>query len=156
MSEISLIKQNPLISFSKDGISGIVDNYIKDIATNGGDVVKDWVTCEKYSFAIKQLQEGLKPYLIKELEYCDKKETHLLGTMVKVVGSPAKYDFSENEVWVNQKKLVDEATIKLKEIEAFIKTLKSSTTIVDEETGESFRFYPPSKSSTETIRSTME
>lgn len=156
MSEISLIKQNPLISFSKDGISGIVDDYIKDIAINGGDVIKDWVACEKYAYTIKQLQEGLKPYILKELEHYDKSETNLLGTIVKVVATPAKYDYSENEVWVKQKQVVEQATAKLKEIEVFIKSLKSSTTVVDEETGEAFKFYPPSKSSSETIRSTIE
>jgi len=37
-------------------------------------------------------------------------------------------------------------------VEAFCKALKSKSTILDEETGELADFYPPSKSSTTTIK----
>ncbi len=156
MQELTLIKENPVVLSSKEGITGMVDNYIKDIAFNGGDVLRDWAMCEKYGVLIGAMKEGLKPYVIKELEFCDKKESRSLGTDIKVVASGTKYDYSESSVWAEQKKRVDEETARLKDIETFLKSLKSPMTSVDEETGETVTHYPPSKSSSETVRSSVD
>ena len=156
MQELTLIKENPVVLSNKEGITGMVDNYIKDIAFNGGDVLRDWAMCEKYGVLINAMKEGLKPYVIKELEFCDKRESRSLGTDIKVVASGTKYDFTESKVWVEQKKRVDQETARLKDIETFLKSLKSSMTSVDEETGEAVTHYPPSKSSSETIRSSVD
>lgn len=156
MKELALIKENPVVLSNKEGITGMVDNYIKDIAFNGGDVLKDWAMCEKYSVLIGAMKEGLKPYVIKELEFCDKRESRSLGTDIKVVASGTKYDYSESKAWLEQKKRLDEESIRLKDIETLLKSLKSSMTSVDEETGETVTHYPPSKSSSETIRSSVD
>lgn len=153
MQELTLIKENPVVLSNKEGITGMVDNYIKDIAFNGGDVLRDWAICEKYGVLISAMKDGLKPYVIKELEFCDKKESHSLGTEIKVVASGTKFDYSESKMWLAQKKRVDEESARLKDIETFLKSLKEPITAVDEETGETMKHYPPAKSSSETIRS---
>ena len=152
MQELTLIKENPVVLSNKEGITGMVDNYIKDIAFNGGDVVRDWAICQKYSILIDTMKDGLKPYVIKELEFCDKQETHTLGAELKVVTSGTKYDYTQSEIWVDQKKRVDAETNRLKDIEAFLKSLNKPTTVVDEETGETITHFPPVKTSSETIR----
>jgi hypothetical protein len=156
MQELTLIKENPVVLSNKEGITGMVDKYIEDIAFNGGDVLRDWAMCEKYSVLVGAMKEGLKPYVIKELEFCDKRETRSLGTDIKVVASGVKYDYSESKVWLDQKKRADEESARLKDIETFLKSLKAPMTSVDEETGEAVTHYPPSKSSTETIRSSVD
>lgn len=156
MQELTLIKENPVVLSNKEGITGMVDNYIKDIAFNGGDVLKDWAICEKYLVLIGAMKEGLKPYVIKELEFCDKRESRSIGTDIKVVASGTKFDYSESSLWVQQKARVDEESNRLKDIEAFLKSLKSPMTSVDKETGEATTHYPPSKSSSETIRSSVD
>jgi len=156
MQELTLIKENPVVLSNKEGITGMVDKYIEDIAFNGGDVLRDWAMCEKYSVLVGAMKEGLKPYVIKELEFCDKRETRSLGTDIKVVASGVKYDYSESKVWLDQKKRADEESARLKDIETFLKSLKAPMTSVDEETGEAITHYPPSKSSTETIRSSVD
>lgn len=156
MNELELIKGNPVVLSTKEGITGIVDRYIENIAFNGGDVIKDWAICEKYGLLVKSMQEGLKPYVIAQLQFCDKSETKILDTELKVVSTPTKYDYSANSEWVKQKAIVEQETAKLKDIETFIKSLKETTTTVSEETGETFTFYPAGKSSTETVRSTIK
>lgn len=156
MQELTLIKENPVVLSTKEGITGMVDRYIEDIAFNGGDVLRDWAMCEKYGVLVGAMKDGLKPYVIKELEFCDKRESRALGTDIKVVASGTKFDFSESKIWVEQKKRADEEATRLKEIEVFLKALKSPMTAVDEETGEAVTHYPPSKSSTETIRSSVD
>lgn len=153
--ELLSIKENPVVFADKASITGIVDNYIEDIAFNGGDVLKDWAVCEKYALLIKQMQEKLKPYVIKELSNYDRREGVALYTDLKVVSTPTKYDFSDNEAWLKQKQVVDSETAKLKDIETFIKSLREKTSIVNEETGEVTDFYPVTGVSGETIRSTI-
>jgi hypothetical protein len=156
MQELTLIKENPVVLSNKEGITGMVDRYIEDVAFNGGDVLRDWAMCEKYGVLINAMKDGLKPYVIKELDFCDKRESRSLGTDIKVVASGVKYDFSESAVWIAQKKRVDAESARLKDIETFLKSLKEPMTSVDEETGETMTHYPPSKSSSETIRSSVE
>ena len=52
-------------------------------------------------------------------------------------------------------KRIDELKEKQKEVEKFCKGIKNKTITVDEETGESFEFYPPAKSSTTSIKKTI-
>lgn len=154
MNELVSIKENPVVFSSKEDITGLVERYIEDVAFNGGNVIKDWAVCEKYSYLVKQLQEKLKPFVLSELEKCDRKEFAELGVDIKTVNAPAKYDFTDNPVWLEQKKVVDEATNKLKDIEAFIKGLREKTQVVTDD-GEVVEFFPVTKSSSETIRTSI-
>jgi len=63
-----------------------------------------------------------------------------------------KYDYSETESWCKLQFEIDRLKDKQKEVEAFCKALKSKTTTLDEESGELADYYPPSKSSTTTIK----
>ena len=49
----------------------------------------------------------------------------------------------------------DELKEKQKEVQKFCKSIKNKTITVDEETGESFEFFPPAKSSTTSIKKTI-
>jgi hypothetical protein len=104
---------------------------------------------------LEELEKGLKDFAIKELEAYDRNETDVLGTTVKSVEAGVKWDYSSSKAWEEQKAKVDAESKRLKEIEAFTKTLKSKTTVVDEETGEAVDFYPPVKTSSTSIRVTL-
>jgi hypothetical protein len=155
MNELSKIEIVPVLASDKDAITRMVDQYIEKIAFEGGDVLKDWAACEKLIFMLTEIQKGLKPFVITETHKHDKSEAMQMGVLVKAVASPAKYDYSQNEAWLSQKKVVDEATKRLKDTETFIKTLQGKMTVVDEETGEATEYFPPAKTSSETIRSVI-
>ena len=57
--------------------------------------------------------------------------------------------------WVDLQDQIDELKEKQKEVEKFCKGIKNKTITVDEETGESFEFFPPAKSSTTSIKKTI-
>lgn len=156
MNEISIIRNTPVLGASKEELSTMVNSYLKELAYNGGDVLKDLALCRKYSFLLEELEKGIKSYVLKELSSFERNEASVLGAEIKTVESGVKYDYSESSEWVKQKKVVDEATAKLKDIETFIKSLKSKTTVVDDNTGEVIEFFPASKSSSTTIRVTLQ
>jgi hypothetical protein len=67
-----------------------------------------------------------------------------------------KYDFTANAKWNAIQSQINSLKEEQKNIESFCKSLKSKTITVDEETGESFEFYPPAKSSTTSIKKTIK
>ena len=155
MNELATLKTSGIVSANKEEMTNIVSRYIEDMAYNGGEPLKDLALCRKYIFLLEELEKGLKDFAITELDTYDRNETDVLGTTVKAVEAGVKYDFSATQAWAKQKVLVDTESKKLKEIEAFVKTLKSKTTVVDEETGEAVEYFPPSKSSSTSIRVTL-
>jgi hypothetical protein len=70
--------------------------------------------------------------------------------------SGVKYDYSANQIWNDLQDKIDHLKAQQKDVEAFCKSLKSPTVTVDPETGESFEWFPPSKSSTTTIKKTIK
>lgn len=155
MKELDLIKKSSLINSDKESILTIVDNYIEDVAHNGGDILKDWIMCEKYSLMISKMKEALKPYIINEISKYDYNKADMFDCEMKLVNAASRYDFSNNEAWIKQKTIVDSETNKLKNIEQFIKSLKDKASIVDEDTGEIVEYYPATKIASETIKTTL-
>jgi hypothetical protein len=156
MSEIAQLKQSPIFSATKAESIGMVNSYLEDLAFNGGDPLKDLVLCRKYIFLLEEIEKGLKGFAMSELEKFDNNETELLSSTLKAVETGIKFDFTASSAWVAQKEAVDKATAKLKEIEAFAKACKEKTTVVDSETGEALDYFPPSKSSSTSIRFTYK
>jgi hypothetical protein len=156
MNELVKLKDSPILSADKAGMVVMVDTYLEDLAMNGGEPLKDLALCRKFIFLLEELEKGLKEYAIAELRGYDREENEVLGATLKVVEAAPKFDFSATGSWSEQKKIVESESKKLKEVEAFIKTLKSKTTIVDEETGETHEFFPAAKSSSTTIRVTLK
>ena len=156
MNELVKLKDSPILSADKAGMVAMVDTYLEDLAMNGGEPLKDLALCRKFIFLLEELEKGLKEYAIAELRGYDREENEVLGATLKVVEAAPKFDFSATGSWSEQKKIVESESKKLKEVEAFIKTLKSKTTIVDEETGETHEFFPAAKSRSTTIRVTLK
>lgn len=156
MQEIVQLKKSPIFESNKAQLMAVVDQYAQEIAFNGGDPLKDLVLCRKFSFLLEKMEDALKGAVIRELSNHDNSETTLMDCSIKEVESGVKYDFTNSEAWVVQKKIVDEATAKLKEIEAFAKGCRSETTILDEDTGEMIKYYPPVKTSTTSLRVTLK
>jgi len=155
MNELVKIKSEQIVSTPKSEMISMVDAYIENLSINGGNPAEDLVRCSKYMFLLEELDKRLREYAMREASSYDNQEMDIMGNKVKVIETSIKHDFTSTQSWSNQKKVVDEATKKLKEIEAFAKTLKSKTTIVDEETGETHEFYPPVRTSSSTVRVTI-
>jgi hypothetical protein len=156
MNEISKFKSSPIVEADKQGLSEMVSSYLKELAFNGGEPLNDLALIRKYIFLLEELEKGIKDYVIKELEKEDNSEALILGTSMKIVESGVKYDYSASKPWLEQKAKIDEETKKLKDIEGIAKSLKSKMTVVDEVTGETYEYFPPSKSSSTSIRVSIQ
>jgi hypothetical protein len=156
MNEISKFKSSPIVEADKQGLSEMVSSYLKELAFNGGEPLNDLALIRKYIFLLEELEKGIKDYVIKELEKEDNSEALILGTSMKIVESGVKYDYSASKPWLEQKAKIDEETKKLKDIEGIAKSLKSKMTVVDEITGETYEYFPPSKSSSTSIRVSIQ
>ena len=156
MNEIAKFKTSPIVSADKQALSDMVSSYLKELAFNGGEPLNDLALCRKYIFLLEELEKGIKDYVIKELEKEDNSESTILGTTMKIVETGVKYDYSASKPWAEQKSKVDEESKKLKDIEGLAKSLKGKMVMVDEETGETFEYFPPAKTSSTSIRVTIQ
>lgn len=81
-----------------------------------------------------------------------------MGASVELAEVGTKYDYSGcghvkyNELVQKMNTLQSE----IKEVEAFLKAVKSETTLVDNETGEVYTIFPPVKTSTSSIKVTIK
>lgn len=156
MNEIAKFKTSPIVSADKQALSEMVSSYLKELAFNGGEPLNDLALCRKYMFLLEELEKGIKEYVIKELEKQDNSEAVVLGTNMKVVETGVKYDYSASKPWAEQKFKLDDESKKLKDIEALAKSLKGKMIMVDEVTGETFEYFPPAKTSSTSIRVTIQ
>jgi hypothetical protein len=156
MNEIAKFKTSPIVSADKQALSEMVSSYLKELAFNGGEPLNDLALCRKYMFLLEELEKGIKEYVIKELEKQDNSEAVILGTNMKVVETGVKYDYSASKPWAEQKFKLDDESKKLKDIEALAKSLKGKMVMVDEATGETFEYFPPAKTSSTSIRVTIQ
>lgn len=156
MNELALLKANPIVSADKQGLSEMVSSYLKELAFNGGEPLNDLALIRKYMFLLEELEKGIKDYVIKELEKQDNSEALVLGASMKIIETGVKYDYSASKSWVEQKSKLEDESKKLKDIEALAKSLKGKMVMVDEVTGETFEYFPPSKTSSTSIRVTIQ
>ena len=104
--------------------------------------------------SLEQVSAEIKPLVIEEAQKYDKNEslTVLGGYTVEVKEMGVKYNFSQcgHPRWTQIDEEIKALNEERKAIEATLKTLKGKTIVVDEETGETFELYPPSKQSSTT------
>jgi hypothetical protein len=75
---------------------------------------------------------------------------------VKELGSKWHYDKSNDSKYFSIKSNIEKLDIERKDRETFLKSLKSKTSILDEETGELIEVFPPYKTSTTGVVVTLK
>lgn len=114
--------------------------------------IKSW---EK---VFEKVKEAVIRAAISEAEKYPEKEVSIYGIKFEKTEAGVSYDYKScghtkyNEI-CNQ---IEELTVKKKELEKTLITIKSPTTIVDNDSGEIMTITPPVKRSTETIKVTLK
>ena len=126
------------------------------ITENGGEIVKTLAIATKYQLLFSEIEKNLSKNGVNELLKYDGSKTNAFRVELQVAEVGTRYDFSANRKWNDLNEEINSLKEKQKELEAFCKALKSKTITVDEETGESFEFFPPAKSSTTSIKKTIK
>ena len=101
---------------------------------------------------INNVKEELRQRVIAEKYKYGKQAMTFHGANFEIKEAGIRYDYShcDDTIWNDLKQQLDDLNDKIKEREAFLKSLKERFTYIDESTGEIVTLYPPQKKSTTT------
>jgi hypothetical protein len=101
---------------------------------------------------IANVKEEVRQRVVAEQSKYGKERMTFKGATFDIKEAGIKYDYSncDDTIWNDLKQQLNDLNDKMKEREAFLKTLKERFTYVDESTGEIVTIYPPQKKSTTT------
>jgi len=107
---------------------------------------------------ITNVKEELRQRVVSEQSKYGKERMTYKGAAFDIKEAGIKYDYSHcnDTIWDDLKQQLDDLNVKIKEREAFLKTLRERLTYVDESTGEIVTIYPPQKKSTTTYSITWK
>lgn len=113
------------------------------------DPLKIWIMLNEVSKAVEDCKKSLRDLAVSEAEKYGKRFEHN-GYEFKIQETGTKYNFENcgDPVWQSYKQSALSVSEKVKERETFLKSLKKSVTIVNDETGEVSEIQPPVKTST--------
>ena len=120
------------------------------------NIVKIAAQSAKLQLLTAEIDKNIKEHLFTDLRKFEGCKTSAFGVDFSEMEGGIKYDYSETESWCKLQYEIDRLKEKQKDIETFCKSLKDSVKILDEETGELEDFYPPSKTSTTTIKKVIK
>jgi len=148
----SLIQSIEDVRLSKTNVSEAVKTIIAEAEAGFEDPIK---LLTKVAFLEKIVTEAKKELIQLSLEEMAEEKRTIAGVSLSKKEAGARYDYSDSPNWIKQNEVKKAEEQKLKDIEARLKTVKGSETIVDEESGEIFQVFQPSKKSTTTIEITF-
>lgn len=149
------IVTNSLFSLSKKEIQALVKNTIEteDLA---GNTLANILKAKKAEEFFKNIQEGLKAEALKEAEKYPERIVEAFGAKFEKTSVYTDYDFTACKDSVLNDLLEDQEKIKSKveERKTWLKSLKNPLVVTDEDSGETFKVYPPVKKTTDGLKIT--
>jgi len=139
-----------ILELNKKEIAQMAENFMANADLI--NTVKLAAQLAKFTLLSSEMDKHLKEHLFVDLRQNKDGKLSAYGVDFSEMEGGVKYDYSETESWCKLQFEIDRLKDKQKEVEAFCKALKSKTTTLDEESGELADYYPPSKSSTTTIK----
>jgi hypothetical protein len=139
-----------ILELNKKEIAQMAKNFMAN--ADSINTVKLAAQLAKFTLLSSEMDKHLKEHLFVDLRQNKDGKLSAYGVDFSEMEGGIKYDYSETESWCKLQFEIDRLKDKQKEVEAFCKALKSKTTTLDEESGELADYYPPSKSSTTTIK----
>ena len=143
-----------ILELNKKEIAQMAENFMAN--ADAIDTVKLAAQLAKFTLLSAEMDKHLKEHLFTDLRKHKDSKLSAYGVDFSEMEGGVKYDYSETESWCKLQFEIDRLKEKQKEVEAFCKALKSKTSTLDEETGELMDFYPPSKTSTTTIKKVIK
>jgi len=156
MTNQLIIPASEIKSLNKKEIIELASNTVASFDSSVNDPIEVLAIISKAGLFLETVEKGIKAEALNELQKTYAGKHIMLGIEFAEAEVGVKYDFSENAKWVELNEQIEKLNEKRKDLEAFIKTLKSKTVTVDEETGEAIEWFPASKSSTTQIKKTIK
>jgi len=151
------ISQITIFNTSKEGINKYVNQCIQEVEAGILPPLHMAVYLKTMEKIIEGIQKGIKESALAEAEKYEKSfDFH--GARIEMAELGTKYDYTScGDIVLNElNKQISELSEKKKEHETMLKTVKEGMTMVDENTGEIYKIFPPIKSSTTGIKITIK
>lgn len=143
-----------ILDLSKKEIAQMAESFMAN--ADAINIVKLAAQLAKFQLLASEMDKHIKDHLFVDLRQNKDSKLSAFGVDFSEMEGGVKYDYSETESWCKLQFEIDRLKEKQKEVEAFCKALKSKTSTLDDETGELVDFYPPSKTSTTTIKKVIK
>jgi hypothetical protein len=143
-----------ILDLNKKEIAQMAESFMAN--ADSINTVKLAAQLAKFQLLASEMDKHIKEHLFVDLRQNKDSKLSAYGVDFSEMEGGVKYDYSETESWCKLQFEIDRLKDKQKEIEAFCKALKSKVSILDEETGELAEFYPPSRTSTTTIKKVIK
>lgn len=144
--------------YNKTELTRIADNCVNELIDNGR-ILETHEFITKMEFFIKRLKDNPEyyNYLSYEVAKYGSAHTTSTGTKLELAEVGVKYDyvFCEDDIYnelIVKQMALDE---QIKERQKFLKTIPVEGLDIVTEDGEMKRIYPPSKSSTSSVKTTI-
>ena len=148
----TVIKKVFALPETKEEAEAFAASIIDEVQSGHKEGLKTYIQCKFLIDALTELMESIKKEAMDEAKNVGKGESVLsVFPSLKESGVKYKYEGCNDFKLPRIIKAAEQAATDLKDRQNFLKSLKESIEIVDEETGEMVRIYPPIKESTTTL-----
>lgn len=144
---------------TKTQIKIVADNMVSNIMENG-NVIEIADTISKMELFIKELKSNNKyiGYLYDEVSKYGKSYTTTSGTKLELAEVGVKYDYSDcqDAIWNELQNSLESIQALIKNRETFLKAISIHGLDIINEDGEVLKIYPPTKTSTSSVKCTIQ
>jgi hypothetical protein len=142
---------------SKSQAQTFAQEIIEQVESGNYDALEVHIRAKAFMVALTQVIESIETTTLAEAEKHGKSfEFKSARIEVKELGSKWHFDKSNDSKYFSIKSNIEKLDIERKDRETFLKSLKSKTSILDEETGELIEIFPPYKTSKTGITVTLK
>jgi hypothetical protein len=142
---------------SKSQAQTFAQTIIEQVESGSLDALEVHIRCKAFMVALTQVIESIETTTLAEAEKHGKSFDFKSARIeVKELGSKWHFDKSNDSKYFSIKSNIEKLDIERKDRETFLKSLKSKTSILDEETGELIEIFPPYKTSKTGITVTLK
>lgn len=138
----------------KEAIQSFTEFNVNLIKDGKVDALLFKVRATALKKALDAIDEQTRENIMNEVDKYPEKSFKAFGVTIEKAETGVSYDFSTcNDLVLNEfYRKAEELKAKIKERENHLKTLKEPVTVVDEETGETTKIYPPLRKSQSFIK----
>jgi hypothetical protein len=144
---------------TKTQIKIVADNMVSNIMENG-NVIEVADTISKMELFIKELKGNTSyiGFLYDEVSKYGKSHTTASGTKLELAEVGVKYDYSkcQDAIWNELQNSLESIQALIKNRETFLKAVPIQGLDIINEDGEVLKIYPPSKTSTSSVKCTIQ
>ena len=144
---------------SKAKMDEIVTRLVTGVQDGSIDPLQLLVKLKFAQSIIEDTISSIQPNCVDEAsKYHKGEDIKLLGAELKVKEAGTKYDFSgcNDPIYQKYESVISENKEAQKDRTNFLKSIKTKTTLVDDETGEVYEIMPPIKKSTTIVQVTIK